>query len=308
MHEQFLDIGARSREEALRRIAVGDPITFAPRFLELADDTYATLAADDRAGVYVAFRALELYKAAPGAASLVALSTVHEETTFMGAKAHARRLSPEAIIVVDVDFATDYPGMDVKKTGGEVKLGAGPVLARGTGSNARLFQLAAEVAQAEGIALQVRGGAGQHEHRRRRAHGGRRRHALAERAGALHALALRGGPRRRHGGRRHVSSSPSPAVSARRSIQAGACRESVRERRPRGHQRRLRRGPDHGRHARVSGGPPLHAGRRGSGGAGLPGRRRHRGRRRRRPRERRQSALRLAAGRRVAGLRDRRRR
>jgi putative aminopeptidase FrvX len=160
MHEQFIDIGAPSREEALRRIAVGDPITFAPGFLELADDTYATLAADDRAGVYVAFRALELYKAAPGAATLVAVSTVHEETTFMGAKTQARRVSPEAIVVVDVDFATDYPGMDVKKTGGEVKLGGGPVIARGTGSNTRLFRLAREVAQAEGVAHQVRAASG----------------------------------------------------------------------------------------------------------------------------------------------------
>jgi len=50
----------------------------------------------------------------------------------MGAKTQARRLSPEAIVVVDVDFATDYPGMDVKRTGGEVKLGGGPVIARGT--------------------------------------------------------------------------------------------------------------------------------------------------------------------------------
>jgi len=160
MHEQFIDIGAPGRDEALRRIAVGDPITFAPCFLELADDTYATLAGDDRAGVYVAFRALELYKAAPGSASLVAVSTVHEETTFMGAKTQTKRLSPEAILVIDVDFATDYPGMDVKKTGGEVKLGAGPVIARGTGSNARLFQLASEVAKAEGIALQVRAAPG----------------------------------------------------------------------------------------------------------------------------------------------------
>ena len=103
----------------------------------------------------MAFRALELYTAAPAARRLVALSTVHEETTFMGAKAHARRLSPRRSSSSTLTSPPTTPGMDVKKAGGEVKLGAGPVLARGTGSNARLFQLAVEVAQAEGIAVQV---------------------------------------------------------------------------------------------------------------------------------------------------------
>jgi putative aminopeptidase FrvX len=160
LHEQYIDIGARDHDDALRRVAVGDPITFAPRFLELADDTYATLAADDRAGVYAVFRALELYDEAPGAVRLVALSTVHEETTFMGAKTQAKLRQPEAVVVVDVDFATDYPGMDPKKAGGELKLGAGPVLARGTGSHARLFELARETAKAEGIDVQVRAAPG----------------------------------------------------------------------------------------------------------------------------------------------------
>jgi putative aminopeptidase FrvX len=81
---------------------------------------------------------------------------VHEETTFMGAKAAARRLCPDVIIVVDVDFASDDPGNDAKKLGGEVKLGAGPVLHRGAAGNQALLQLAREVAAEEGIPVQVK--------------------------------------------------------------------------------------------------------------------------------------------------------
>jgi endoglucanase len=154
--EQWLDIGAAGRDEALALLRIGDPITFPPVFLPLAGGRYASPAFDNRAGVYVCARALEHYAAAPAAARLTALTTVHEETTLMGARAMAARWQPDVIVVVDVDFASDDPGMDAKKLGGEVKLGAGPVIHRGAGSNHALVELALEVAAAEGIPVQVK--------------------------------------------------------------------------------------------------------------------------------------------------------
>jgi endoglucanase len=160
LHEQYIDIGATNKESALERVAVGDPVTFAPGFLELSPDVYATQACDDRAGVYVACRALEEYAARPSAVGLTAVATVHEETTFMGAKSQTHRLRPDVVIVIDGDFATDQPDVDVKKAGGEVKLGGGPVLARGTGSNEVLLRRALDVARREGIACQVKAAGG----------------------------------------------------------------------------------------------------------------------------------------------------
>ena len=156
LHEQWLDLGAASRDEALQLVQIGDPITFPANFLPLANGRYASPAFDNRAGVYVCVRALEHYASAPAAAKLTALATVHEETTFMGAKAVALRWQPDIVIVVDVDFASDDPGLDAKKLGGEVKLGAGPVLHRGAASNQALLALAREVAAAEGIPVQVK--------------------------------------------------------------------------------------------------------------------------------------------------------
>lgn len=156
LHEQWIDIGAGSRDEALGLVAVGDPITFQAEFLALANGRYAAPAFDDRAGVYVALRALEHYAAAPSDARLTALSTVHEETTFMGAKAAALRFRPDVAMVIDADFASDDPGVDAKKLGGEVKLGGGPIIHRGAASNRRLVELALEVAAAEGIPHQVK--------------------------------------------------------------------------------------------------------------------------------------------------------
>ena len=74
----------------------------------------------------------------------------------MGAKAMARRLRPDVMIVVDVDFASDDPGVDPKKLAGEVKLGGGPVIHRGAGSNLALVDYACQVAADEGIPVQIK--------------------------------------------------------------------------------------------------------------------------------------------------------
>lgn len=154
--ELFLDIGARSRDEALARVAVGDPITFAGEFIEFGAGICASRALDDRVGVYVAFRGLELYRRRGGKARYAAVSSVHEETTSMGARALTHRWRPQVTIVVDGDFASDTPAADAKKLSGDIKLGGGPILGRGAGSNARLVTLAQEVAAAESIAVQLK--------------------------------------------------------------------------------------------------------------------------------------------------------
>ena len=163
LHEQFLDIGAAGRAAALERVAVGDPVTFAPEFIELAPGVVATQALDDRGGLYAMIRALELYAERPGAARLTGLATVHEETTFMGARALARRLRPDVVVVLDGDFCSDTPAASAKELAGEVRLGAGPVISRGAGSNERLGALAREMATAEGLPYQVKAYPGETE-------------------------------------------------------------------------------------------------------------------------------------------------
>jgi putative aminopeptidase FrvX len=153
--EQFIDIGARDRGEALERVAVGDAVTFDAGFHELSPGRYASIAMDNRAGVYATFRALELYASEPGGARLTAVSSSHEETTFMGARALARRLQPDCVLVIDGCFTSDYPGVDAAKVSGEAWLGRGPVVTRGTATNSRLTSLALDVAADSGIAVQI---------------------------------------------------------------------------------------------------------------------------------------------------------
>jgi endoglucanase len=57
---------------------------------------------------------------------------------------------PSCAIVVDVTHATDTPGIE-KKRHGEVRLGGGPVLTRGSATNPRIFEQLLSVAESEGI-------------------------------------------------------------------------------------------------------------------------------------------------------------
>ena len=198
LHEQFLDIGAGDRAGALARVAVGDPVTFTPDFIELSAGVVATQALDDRGGLYAMIRALELYAEEPGAARLTGLATVHEETTFMGARALALRLRPDVVIVLDGDFCSDTPAADAKELAGEVKLGAGPVLSRGAGSSERLVALAREVAAAEGLAVQIKAYPGETEtDADELMAAGAAATLTVGLPHAVHALALRGRARRR---------------------------------------------------------------------------------------------------------------
>ena len=158
--EQYIDIGAANRAAALERIAVGDPITFDQGFVELAPGRLASLALDDRVGVYAAFRALELYSQTDGAARLTAISSAHEETTYMGARALAHRLRPDCVIVVDGEFASDYPASTPSSSRARCAWGQGQCSVLALPQTASSTALALEVAAAEGIAVQTRAYAG----------------------------------------------------------------------------------------------------------------------------------------------------
>jgi len=157
----WLDLGAGSREEALSLVAIGDTVTFASRFATLAGGLVASQALDDRAGVYAIVRALELRaESTSGAAGLAVVATTGEETSFLGARAVAAALRPEVVVVVDVIWASDHPRAGAQLAGGDVRLGAGPVLSRGGGMSERLAGLTRDAAADVGIPLQVRAVAG----------------------------------------------------------------------------------------------------------------------------------------------------
>ena len=145
-----LDVGARSRDEALARIRIGDRAAFATALTRLGECVSAK-ALDNRLGVAIL---IELLGAAPPNVDLLAAFTVQEEIGRRGAGVAAHRLDPELAIAVDCTPARDLPTWDgAENTAYNSRLGQGPALYtsdRATVSDRRLlehFEMAARSAR-----------------------------------------------------------------------------------------------------------------------------------------------------------------
>jgi len=139
-HEMWIDIGARSKKEALQRVAIGDTATYDHEF-ELIHGSIGTARAfDNKVGAYIVGETLIRLAAAKKrpAASVVAVGTSQEEIGVRGATTSAYSVDPHIAIAVDVTHATDHPDCDNRKYG-EVKLGGGPVICRGPNINPLVF-------------------------------------------------------------------------------------------------------------------------------------------------------------------------
>ena len=148
LHDLFIDIGASSRKEAEKRVAVGDFITYIVGWQQLAGDIYIARACDNRIGTFVAAEVLRLCAKANKKlkACVVAASAVGEENGLYGAHMLGYSVKPDAALVVDVGQATDIP-ITNKKRFGDTRLGKGPILSRGSVNHPVLVQ------RLEGIAL-----------------------------------------------------------------------------------------------------------------------------------------------------------
>lgn len=148
----WIDIGAKDQAEAKERIRVGDPGVIASTMQHFPGGRIVCRSLDNRVGAFVVLEALRrLAKDRPRAA-VTAVATTQEEIAYTGggARTSATGLEAEVAIVVDVTHATDFPGVEKKKHG-EVNLGGGPVLSRGSAIHAEVFDALVQAADAAKI-------------------------------------------------------------------------------------------------------------------------------------------------------------
>ena len=156
VEDLWIDIGARSKEEAEKRVSIGDPVVLAYGPERLTDDLVVARGIDDRIGAYVVLEALRLLKDLKPKCAAFAVATVQEEIGLRGARTSAFGLNPKVGIAVDVTFTTDTPGTEgEKKKLSEIELGKGPVISRGANINPKLFALLVETAEREKIPYQI---------------------------------------------------------------------------------------------------------------------------------------------------------
>ncbi len=155
-HEIWIDIGARSKTEALERVGIGDVATY-DHELELFNGSIgAARAFDDKVGAYIVGETLiRLAKEKkPLAAKVVSVATTQEEIGVRGATTSAYLVNPHIAIAVDVGHATDHPDCDNRKFG-ETKLGGGPILCRGANINPKVYDRLLKAAKKADIPYQV---------------------------------------------------------------------------------------------------------------------------------------------------------
>lgn len=150
----WIDIGAKNKKEAEKAVSVGDPAIPAVGFGELMGKRIVGRGFDNRAGAFVVAESLRLMDRKKLKASVHAVATVQEELGLRGARTSTYGISPDIGIAVDVAFATDFPGAD-KRTVGDIKIGAGPVITRGPNINSKLFDLMVKTAENAKIPYQV---------------------------------------------------------------------------------------------------------------------------------------------------------
>lgn len=155
----WIDIGANSREEAEKLVKIGDPITLAYSMEELLNNKVVSKGIDDKVGAFVVLEALRLLAEDRPKAAVYSVATVQEEIGLRGAKTSAFGIDPKVGIAVDVTFATDSPDFDKsdRKKIGDIRIGKGPVIARGPNINHKVFELLVKTAEEEGIPYQVEG-------------------------------------------------------------------------------------------------------------------------------------------------------
>ncbi|NGP76761.1 M42 family metallopeptidase [Balneolaceae bacterium YR4-1] len=151
----YVDIGAKSREEALKMVQIGDPITYSDDYEYLSDDIITGRALDNRIGGYVIARVLQnLHRRRDELkVNVMALNSVQEEVGGYGARMMSYRLEPDMAIVTDVTHATDTPGIDNKQHG-LIKLRQGPVLQHGGANHPKIVEFLETVSDEKEIEVQ----------------------------------------------------------------------------------------------------------------------------------------------------------
>ena len=118
----YIDIGADSKEDAEKLIALGDTAVFDGDFRDLGGSTLISRAIDDRAGVAVLIKLLK----EQSEHDFYATFTVQEEVGCRGAKTAAFSLAPDGAIVLEATTAADLHGVDEDKR--VCVLGNGPAV------------------------------------------------------------------------------------------------------------------------------------------------------------------------------------
>ena len=150
----FIDIGAKSKEEALEKVKIGDYVIFATQYGELGASMAKGKAFDDRAGCAILAELLKEDYSFP----LYGAFTVQEEVGLRGAGVAAYAIEPDLAIVLEGTTCNDVSGIEEHEY--STVIGGGPAITfmdtSAVGNKAMIRELV-RLAEANGIPYQFKG-------------------------------------------------------------------------------------------------------------------------------------------------------
>lgn len=151
MDQLYVDIGAKSKEDAAKMVELGDQVLFDTQFEKLGNGKIKGKALDDRVGCASLVEAIKRQHDY----DLYCVFTVQEETGLRGAQVAAWSIDPDLGLVLEGTTAHDvFPTEEHKSS---TFIGKGPVIVQMDGSmfaEPKLVARLVETAEAKGISYQ----------------------------------------------------------------------------------------------------------------------------------------------------------
>ena len=149
LDELCVDIGF-SKEITEKKVSVGDIITFNTGFTQLDSTMVAARCIDDRGGLAVILRTLELLSDTAIENDIIAVATVQEEVGMRGAKTAAAHIKPSCAIALDVCHGTS---LDVSDEA--YPCGKGPVITIGPNLHSKMTRNIIDIAKENSVDFQL---------------------------------------------------------------------------------------------------------------------------------------------------------
>lgn len=108
LDELYIDIGAKSKEEAEKIVSVGDYVTFSSDYIEFGEGLVKAKALDNRVGCALLIELIKEIKDI----SFYAVFTVMEEIGLVGAGPAAYEVNPDISLILEGTLCYDMPKLD----------------------------------------------------------------------------------------------------------------------------------------------------------------------------------------------------
>ena len=149
LEELCIDIGF-SKEETEKLVSIGDTVTINTFFTQLDGSIVAARCIDDRGGLAIILKVLELLSPFKLENDIIAVATVQEEVGLRGAKTASAGILPGCAIAIDVCHA-ESPGVSDEA----YPAGKGPVITIGPNLHSKMTRRIIDIANKDSIDVQI---------------------------------------------------------------------------------------------------------------------------------------------------------